>query len=130
MSHGQDLELLRSKEYIFWQNITLISDFPEDCWLWHKSTDASDRGKITLERDEQGKQVRISATRFSYILFVGPIPEDLYCLHTCDTPRCCNPHHLFLGTPKDNVQDMMQKGRAKTPFVEGHQINLKKRDIL
>lgn len=31
--------------------------------------------------------------------------------HKCDNPRCVNPHHLFVGTPKANVHDMMHKDR-------------------
>jgi hypothetical protein len=32
-------------------------------------------------------------------------------LHNCDTPRCCNELHLFLGTHADNMHDMATKGR-------------------
>jgi HNH endonuclease len=40
-------------------------------------------------------------------------PGKLKVLHTCDNPPCCNPRHLFLGTPKDNTDDMISKGRAR-----------------
>lgn len=40
--------------------------------------------------------------------------------HKCDTPLCINPDHLFLGTPKENTQDMIQKGRKVFPRGERH----------
>jgi len=55
--------------------------------------------------------------RLMYVAYVGGIPNDpvtgapLLVLHECDNPPCCNPAHLFLGTHKDNHDDMLAKGR-------------------
>ena len=46
---------------------------------------------------------------------IGEIPDDQHACHNCpdgDNPLCCNPAHLFPGTPKENTRDMIAKGRA------------------
>lgn len=53
----------------------------------------------------------MSTHRASWILFRGQIPKNLYVLHKCDNRICVNPNHLFLGTQKDNMDDMQAKGR-------------------
>jgi len=56
-------------------------------------------------------------------------PGNLCVLHRCDTPPCCNPEHLFLGTIADNNKDMRNKMRHC--HGEGHPLaRLTEKDIL
>lgn len=69
----------------------------------------------------------IQAHRLAWRILNGPIPDGLCVLHTCDNTHCVRPDHLFLGTRKDNVNDMMRKGRAqwsrqRTHCFRGHEL--------
>jgi hypothetical protein len=56
----------------------------------------------------------------AWLLTNGKIYDSLFVLHKCDNRKCCNPAHLFLGTPKDNMVDMAQKGRYVGAFGTKH----------
>lgn len=64
-----------------------------------------------------GKQLQ--AHRVAYEISKGPIPEGLFVCHKCDNRRCINIEHLFLGTNKDNVDDMVAKSRHHGPRQKG-----------
>lgn len=57
--------------------------------------------------------IKYLSHRLAYRAFIDSIPGALHVLHRCDVPACCNPAHLFLGTPADNARDQIQKGRPK-----------------
>ena len=77
------------------------------CWLWLGSQDRYGYGVV-----KTGGKWICAAHRLFYQMHKGPIPEGMLVCHTCDTPLCVNPDHLWLGTPKENVQDMIKKGRT------------------
>mgnify|MGYP001563699001 CR=1 FL=1 len=81
----------------------------DSCWEWSGYQDKDGYGRM---RPGFGKNYW-GAHRYAYMKFVGPIPEGIMVLHECDNPSCVNPRHLFLGTNRDNVDDMMQKGRVR-----------------
>ena len=89
------------------------------CWQWLHRVNSKGYGQMAYVPIE-GKRRTVKVHRMAYKAFIGPIPKGLLVCHTCDNPGCINPDHLFVGTPKDNTQDMMQKGRHVTPFVEGN----------
>ena len=43
----------------------------------------------------------------------GEQPEGRHALHTCDNKRCINPDHLYWGTPQQNMDDKVSRGRWK-----------------
>lgn len=57
--------------------------------------------------------ITYTASRVAWVIANGEIPEGAQVLHKCDTPPCCNPAHLFLGSQKANIQDCIEKGRFR-----------------
>lgn len=82
-----------------------------DCWLWTAATVGKGYGYFGVG----GGNALAHRVSYEIAFGVGTTQKLLVC-HTCDTPNCVNPKHLFLGTHADNVKDMWNKGRQ--PDVE------------
>lgn len=90
--------------------VKLLGEMPKSedyCWIYSGPTKNGFHGSVFYKGEY------VQAHRLSYELLVGPIPEGMFVLHSCDVGFCVNPQHLFLGTQSDNVQDMIAKGRQR-----------------
>lgn len=85
---------------------------PDECWPWTGALDTKGYGRMRDDRD-----VLRSATRIMWEAVNGPVPPGMNLLHRCDFRPCVNPAHLFLGTFKENTEDMHRKDRGRTKLT-------------
>jgi len=96
----------------FWSKVIIKG--LDDCWEWKNCKNQKGYGSFYFD-----KKLRY-AHRVSYFLSHGQFDESLFVLHHCDNPSCVNPNHLFLGTIKENSDDMILKGRDIHPKGSDH----------
>lgn len=83
---------------------------PELCWNWpgHLS-----RGYGRWYGKPNGRGVHIQVHRAAYALTHGTTTAGLVVRHSCDNRACFNPKHLSEGPQRDNVLDMIDRGRTQ-----------------
>lgn len=90
----------------FWLKVN--AGLPNECWAWLGSKHPVGYGKTSIGRKT------LYAHRVAYEL-ANNIPVgslDLHIRHSCDNPNCVNPTHLSVGTPQDNANDKIVRGRT------------------
>ena len=107
---GQGRVSVETKEERFNKKYLINED--TDCWEWQNAKNNIGYGMFRWDRHTMR-----TAHRVSYELHNGPIPEGLVVCHKCDNPICVNPEHLWVGTLKDNAQDMVAKGRNARAMI-------------
>lgn len=110
--HLLEGDIGRLREMRFWSKVDMKG--PDECWDWQASLNHHDYGRFKMER-----YMTLHANRVAWALHNRRDPGELMVLHSCDRPQCCNPFHLRLGTPADNIQDMIERGRRNYPDQAG-----------
>lgn len=116
-----------SDECRFWSHVDINVQNINACWPWtgnFKTDKGYGRFPLTSRKST-------TAPRFAYQDYhKTTIPNKLEIRHKCDNPSCCNPHHLELGTRKENMQDASKRNRIKNNPQKHHsKENLTQKDI-
>jgi hypothetical protein len=87
---------------------------PAGCWIARGAATAEGYPVLSFGGRET------TASRFMLGRKLGrDLTEMEFACHTCDTPRCVNPDHLWAGSHGDNMRDMVSKGRHRKTYVRG-----------
>ena len=101
---NKEIIILAGDSEKFWERVHVGNG--DECWEWALKADSNGYGDYRL-----GPGRRYKTHRIAFFLGHGKDPGELLVCHACDNPTCCNPAHLWIGTPRDNILDCHSKGR-------------------
>jgi hypothetical protein len=105
----------------FWAKVDIRG--ADECWPWVGARHGKGYGHVRVGGKIQ-KAARVALTLSGQPANLG----DVQACHACDNPPCCNPKHLFWGTPGDNSRDRTAKGRQFIPDNRGSRHGMSKLD--
>ena len=100
-----------SVERRFWSKVDR-SGGPDACWPWLGA--GVHYGNFYIGQIN-GRSCFVNSHIVAWVLSRGrKVPKGKQICHNCprgDNSLCCNPRHLWCGTPQQNMDDMHAKGR-------------------
>jgi hypothetical protein len=75
----------------------------DSCWIWL----AAKNGGYGWMWDPF-KRTQVRSHQWLKALVDGPCPKSRECCHTCNVRECVNPQHIYYGTRRDNMQDLIR----------------------
>lgn len=112
---------LREFHEDFWKVVDVKEN--TQCWLFTGKWECEAGHGIIRVPGPASTRHGKAAHRVAWESFYGPIQNGVCVLHKCDTPKCCNPYHLFLGTQLENMQDKVKKGRHIPGILKCSKLN-------
>ena len=107
-----------SLEELFW-NRFVKSNEPDGCWVHHGSRGSHGYAQATW-RNHLGEPRSETAHRVSWMIHHGAIPGGLWVLHRCNNKPCVRPDLLYLGTHKQNMDDVCRVGHPRRKLTGDH----------
>lgn len=91
----------------FWAKVDVKG--PDECWLWIGKRRPLGYGVV------KRCGIDLCAHRYAVEITTNTKLEPRQVvMHACDNPPCCNPRHLKVGTQRENMADMTEKGRRRS----------------
>jgi DNA-binding transcriptional regulator YiaG len=88
----------------FWNKVEIKE---KGCWEWGGHIAECGYGEISISG------VKFYTHRFSAYIRVREDISESQVNHKCDNKICVRPSHHYLGTAKENMQDIIERGNIK-----------------
>lgn len=104
----------------FWSYVTIGG--PDECWPWQGGRTRTGHGHAWV--NGKHKYAHRHALELSGI----PVPRDNFACHRCNNAWCCNPSHIYVGTPSSNQRDAYRAGK-RPPDNRGERSGMSKLSV-